>query len=151
MSPLTQSSKGSTGPRVTTTATPWLHDGCTDYQNEPLEYPLASPIASNVPNLKPKKLSMMAAALQVLQERKVSMTCTEIIDVLATEGLWVSPCGKTPSSTLYAAISRRIRDLGNVSQFRKTERGKFEAAKEYEQHEVGADRKVPIPSGMEHI
>lgn len=36
--------------------------------------------------LKPKKLSMMAAALQVLQERKMAMTCPEIIDVLATEG-----------------------------------------------------------------
>jgi len=78
-------------------------------------------------DLKPKKLSMIKAALQVLQERKVAMTCPEMIDVMATEGLWVSPGGKTPASTLYAAISRSIKDEGKTSAFRKTERGKFEA------------------------
>jgi hypothetical protein len=30
-------------------------------------------------------------------------------------------------STLYAAISRSIKDEGKASAFRKTERGKFEA------------------------
>ena len=69
----------------------------------------------------------MAAALQELQERKVPMTCPELIDVMATEGLWISPGGKTPASTLYAAIGRSIKDLGKASPFRKTERGKFEA------------------------
>src|SRR5260221_4707047 len=78
-------------------------------------------------DLKPKKLSMIAAALQVLQERKVPMTCPEMIDVMATEGLWVSPGGKTPASTLYAALARSIKDDGKASAFRKTERGKFEA------------------------
>ena len=78
-------------------------------------------------DLKPKKMSMMAAALQVLQDRKVPMTCPEMIDVMATEGLWVSPGGKTPASTLYAAIGRSIKDQGKASAFRKTERGKFEA------------------------
>jgi hypothetical protein len=78
-------------------------------------------------DLKPKKLSMINAALQVLQERKVPMTCPEMIDVMATEGLWVSPGGKTPASTLYAAIGRSIKDEGKSSAFRKTERGKFEA------------------------
>jgi hypothetical protein len=73
----------------------------------------------------PKKLSMMAAALQVLQDRKVAMTCPELIDVMATEGLWVSPGGKTPANTLYAAISRDIKDKGKDSGFRKPERGKF--------------------------
>ena len=52
-------------------------------------------------DLKPKKLSMMAAALQVLQQRKMPMTCPELIDVLATEDLWTSPGGKTPAATLY--------------------------------------------------
>jgi HB1, ASXL, restriction endonuclease HTH domain len=70
---------------------------------------------------------MIKAALQVLQERKVPMTCPELIDVMATEGLWVSPGGKTPASTLYAALARSIKDLGKSSPFRKTERGKFEA------------------------
>jgi HB1, ASXL, restriction endonuclease HTH domain len=78
-------------------------------------------------NLKPKKLSIIKAALQVLQERKVPMTCPEMIDVMATEGLWVSPRGKTPASTLYAAISRSIKAEGKSSAFTKAERGKFEA------------------------
>ncbi len=75
----------------------------------------------------PKKLSMLAAALKVLQDRKVAMTCPELIDVMATEGLWVSPGGKTPANTLYAAISRIIKEQGKASAFRKAERGKFEA------------------------
>ena len=78
-------------------------------------------------DLKPKKLSMIKAALQVLQDRKVPMTCPEMIDVMATEGLWVSPGGKTPASTLYAALARSIKDEGRSSPFVKSERGKFEA------------------------
>jgi len=77
--------------------------------------------------LKPKKLSMIKAALQVLQERKEPMTCPELIDLMATEGLLVSPGGKTPASTLYAAIGLSIKDEGKASAFRKTERGKIEA------------------------
>jgi hypothetical protein len=70
---------------------------------------------------------MFKAALQVLQDRKVPMTCPEMIDVMATEGLWVSLVGKTPASMLYAAISRSIKDLGRSSPFKKSELGKFEA------------------------
>ncbi len=70
---------------------------------------------------------MIKAALQVLQDRKVAMTCPELIDVMATEGLWTSPGGKTPSAALYAALARSIKDLGKASPFRKAERGKFEA------------------------
>ncbi|HQR08352.1 MAG TPA: HTH domain-containing protein [Gemmatales bacterium] len=77
-------------------------------------------------DLKPKKLSMIKAALQVLQDRKMPMTCPELIDVMATEDLWTSPGGKTPAATLYAALARSIKDLGKASEFRKTERGKFE-------------------------
>ncbi|HQR08453.1 MAG TPA: hypothetical protein PLN21_16610 [Gemmatales bacterium] len=51
-------------------------------------------------DLQPKKLSMIKAALQVLQDGQVPMTCPELIDVMATEGLWVSPGGKTPAATL---------------------------------------------------
>lgn len=50
---------------------------------------------------------------------------------MATEGLWVSPGGKTPASTLYAALARSIKDFANSSPFRKTERGKFEGVQKY--------------------
>jgi hypothetical protein len=78
-------------------------------------------------DLKLKKLSMIMAALQGLQDRKVAMTCPELIDVMATEDLWTSPGGKTPAATLYAALSRSIKDEVKASAFRKAERGKFEA------------------------
>ena len=55
------------------------------------------------------------------------MTCPEMIDVMATERLWTSSGGKSPASTLYAAISRSIKDEGKASVFMKSERGKFEA------------------------
>jgi hypothetical protein len=70
---------------------------------------------------------MIKVALQVLQDRKVAMTCPELIDVMATEGLWSSPVGKTPAATLHTAISRSIKDLEKGSPFKKSERGKFEA------------------------
>ena len=104
-------------------------------ETQPLEEPSPATDAEPTPakpkklkvkaDLKPKKLSMIKAALQVLQERKVAMTCPEMIDVMATEGLWVSPGGKTPASTFYATLSSSIKDLGKSSPFRKTKRGKL--------------------------
>jgi hypothetical protein len=47
--------------------------------------------------------------------------------MIATEDVWVSPGGKTPASTLYAALLRCIKDLCKSSPSRKAERGKFEA------------------------
>jgi HB1, ASXL, restriction endonuclease HTH domain len=55
------------------------------------------------------------------------MTCPELIDVMATEGLWVSHGGKTPANTLYAAICMIIKEQGKESAFSKAERGRFEA------------------------
>jgi len=70
---------------------------------------------------------MIKAALQMLQDRKVAMTCPELIDVMATKDLWTSPGGKTPANTLFAAISRIIKEQGKASAFRKSVRGKFVA------------------------
>ncbi len=107
------------------TDTPPTHEPSPATDTEPT--PANSKNLKVKADLKPKKLSMIKAALQVLQDRKVAMTCPEMIDVMATEGLWVSPGGKTPASTLYAALARSIKDLGKASPFRKSERGKFEA------------------------
>ncbi|MFO0815796.1 MAG: HTH domain-containing protein [Gemmatales bacterium] len=38
---------------------------------------------------------------------------------MAREDLWTSPGGKSPANTLYAAISRDIKDKGKDSAFRK--------------------------------
>jgi hypothetical protein len=53
------------------------------------------------------------------------MTTKELIEAMAAKKLWESPAGKTPSATLYAALSREITTKGAASRFQKTEPGKF--------------------------
>ena len=78
---------------------------------------------------KPKKLSALDAAAQVLAEGGGSMTTKELIEAMAAKKLWESPNGKTPAATLYAAILREIATKGKEARFKKTEPGKFAATK----------------------
>ncbi|MEQ8785117.1 MAG: winged helix-turn-helix domain-containing protein [Pirellulaceae bacterium] len=73
------------------------------------------------------KLSAIDAAVQVLQQSKQAMNAKEMVEAMATKGLWTSPGGKTPHATLYSAILREIKVKGKDSRFKKTERGKFAA------------------------
>ena len=75
-----------------------------------------------------KKLSALDAAAKVLGERGTAMTCQELIQVMAEQAYWTSPGGKTPASTLYAAILRELKVKGANARFHKTERGKFSLA-----------------------
>ena len=72
-----------------------------------------------------KKLSAINAAAKVLGETNEPMNCQELIEAMATKGLWSSPGGKTPHATLYSAILREINTKSADSRFKKTERGKF--------------------------
>ena len=74
-----------------------------------------------------KKLSAIDAAAQILATAETPMNCKELIDAMATKGLWTSPGGKTPHATLYSAILREIATKAKESRFTKTERGKFAA------------------------
>ena len=56
------------------------------------------------------------------------MNCKEMIEAMATKGLWTSPGGATPHATLYSAILRELNAKGIDSRFKKTERGKFTLA-----------------------
>jgi hypothetical protein len=76
---------------------------------------------------KPKKVSALDAAAQVLAETGQTMNTREMIETLAAKKLWTSPGGKTPHATLYSAILREINEKGKDSRFVKTERGKFTA------------------------
>ena len=76
----------------------------------------------------PKKISALDAAARVLQETKQAMNCKDLIESMARKGYWNSPAGKTPHSTLYAAILREIGVKGKEARFKKTERGKFALA-----------------------
>jgi hypothetical protein len=76
---------------------------------------------------KPKKLSAIDAAAQLLAGSKEPMNTRQMIEAMAAKGLWTSPGGKTPHATLYSAILREINEKGKDSRFTKTERGKFTA------------------------
>jgi HB1, ASXL, restriction endonuclease HTH domain len=77
---------------------------------------------------KEKKLSALDAAAKVLGEAGQPMGCKELIGAMAAKGYWASPAGRTPGSTLYAAILRELNTKGDKSRFQKAERGKFALA-----------------------
>ena len=87
-----------------------------------------TPKARRAADPKPKRVSALDAAAQVLQASGQAMRSQEMIAAMAEQGLWSSPNGKTPHATLYAAILREINDKGGDARFRKVERGKFEYA-----------------------
>jgi len=78
---------------------------------------------------KAKKVSALDAAAQVLAESKEPKRAKDLIEMMAAKGLWTSPGGKTPESTLYAAIIREIGAKGTAARFKKHERGVFVAGK----------------------
>jgi len=74
---------------------------------------------------KPKRLSALDAAAQVLASAGKPMRARELIDAMAEQGLWKSPAGATPHATLYAAMLRETKAKGDASRFKKTARGEF--------------------------
>jgi hypothetical protein len=72
-----------------------------------------------------KKLSALDAAALVLRESGQPMSCPELIAQMAAKGYWTSPQGKTPASTLYAAMTREAKLKGVASRFQKTGPGRF--------------------------
>ena len=74
------------------------------------------------------KLSCIDAAVKVLSEKKEPLTTKEMIELMASKGLWSSPNGQTPAATLYSAILREIKTKGKESRFKKTDKGKFAVA-----------------------
>jgi hypothetical protein len=72
-----------------------------------------------------KKLSALDAAARVLGESKEPMNCPQMIEAMAAKGFWKSPAGKTPGSTLYAALKREITTKKGEARFRQSGPGKF--------------------------
>src|SRR4051794_31770663 len=68
-----------------------------------------------------KRLSALDAAALVLAKAPQPMSCPELIEAMAAQGLWTSPGGKTPAATLYSAILREITRMGAEARFKKTE------------------------------
>ena len=94
-------------------------------------------VASEAKGRKPKaakpkgerKPGCLDAAVRVLREAGKPMHCGEIIEQALAKGYWQTK-GRTPHSTLYAAVIREMAAKGNASRFRKVERGKFELARQ---------------------
>jgi len=78
---------------------------------------------------KPKRISGLDAAAQVIAGAKVPMRAKEMIAEMEAKGLWKSPGGKTPEATLYAAIIREIAAKGDKARFKKHDKGVFVAGK----------------------
>jgi hypothetical protein len=78
---------------------------------------------------KPKRVSALDAAAQVLAKATKPMRATDMIAEMEAKGLWKSPGGKTPEATLYAAIIREIAAKGNAARFKRHDRGVFVAGK----------------------
>ncbi len=74
---------------------------------------------------KPKRVSALDAAVQVLAKTGTPMRATDLIAAMAEQGLWKSPGGKTPHATLYAAMLREIAAKGKDARFTKVDRGQF--------------------------
>lgn len=77
---------------------------------------------------KPKKLSLIDAAAQVLAASKDAMNCKQMVEQVMAKGLWTSQAA-TPHATLYSAILREIQKKGGDARFVKTDRGQFTLAK----------------------
>jgi hypothetical protein len=76
---------------------------------------------------KAKKVGALDAAAQVLAASSEPMNCKQLIEAMASKGLWTSPGGKTPHATLYSAIIREISVKGKDARFVKKDRGQFAA------------------------
>ena len=74
---------------------------------------------------KPKRISALDAAAQVLQKAGKPMTSKALIAAMAEQKMWSSPNGKTPHATLYSAMLREISAKGAKARFTKVDRGLF--------------------------
>jgi hypothetical protein len=73
-----------------------------------------------------KPMTLLDAAVHILSLGAGDpMRCKDIVDLVVKRQLWKPGKGKTPASTLYAAILREITTKGDACRFVKTERGKF--------------------------
>jgi hypothetical protein len=73
---------------------------------------------------KPKAMSCLDAAAQVLKEKGEPMNCKAMIDAIFAAKLWHSDA-PTPWATLSSAILREVTTKGAAARFKKVDRGQF--------------------------
>ncbi len=65
----------------------------------------------------PAKLSLLAAAIEVLKASDEPLNCRQMVAMAKERGLWSPGAGKTPEQTLYSSIKREIVARGDASRF----------------------------------
>jgi len=99
-------------------------DGKRGTSPQPRNPPAKKPVAARG---RPKRMSALDAAAQVLASAHKPMRAGDIITEMEARGLWKSSGGKTPGATLYSSMIREIAARGPKSRFKKTDRGLFAA------------------------
>ena len=74
------------------------------------------------------KLSLMKAAIAVLEESDEALNTKQMIELAKSKGLWTPGEGKTPEQTLYSAIAREIKAKGEAARFKMVSKGHFKLA-----------------------
>ena len=71
------------------------------------------------------KMSLLKAAIAVLEGTDEALNTKAIIEQAKAKGLWSPGAGKTPEQTLYSAIARDIKAKGENARFRLVAKGHF--------------------------
>ena len=74
------------------------------------------------------KLSLLKAAIAVLEESDEALNTKQMIEKAKAKGLWTPGEGKTPEQTLYSAIAREIKAKGDAARFELVTKGHFKLA-----------------------
>ena len=91
------------------------------------EQPKAAPAKPAATGDKPK-LSLLKAAIAVLEESDEALNTKQMIEQAKAKGLWTPGEGKTPEQTLYSAIAREIKAKGDAARFKLVTKGHFKLA-----------------------
>ena len=88
----------------------------------------AEPEAAKPATTEKPKLSLLKAAIAVLEESDEALNTKQMIEQAKSKGLWTPGEGKTPEQTLYSAIAREIKAKGENSRFKLVTKGHFKLA-----------------------
>jgi hypothetical protein len=95
-----------------------------DKEKREAKKPKGKKTATTKADAKPKALSCLDAAAQVLKASKEPMGCKAMINEVFAKKLWHSDA-PTPWATLSSAILREVTKKGKDARFKKTDRGQF--------------------------
>ena len=95
---------------------------------EPPKAATPKPAAAKPATGEKPKLSLLKAAIAVLEESDEALNTKQMIEQAKAKGLWTPGEGKTPEQTLYSAIAREIKAKGENASFVQVSKGHFKLA-----------------------